>query len=155
MDAVWIVSANAGRARIFSQDKPTGPLQEIKDMANPAARLRTADTESDKIGPTAATKSIHNVGGATPNKTYEPNQTPDEHQAELFARSIADHLLKSRQAGNFRQLILVMTPEFLGVVRGVMDPNLSAVVSLEINKDYTQCNAAQLLDKIQTYREKA
>jgi hypothetical protein len=37
MQAAWIVSANAGRARFFSQANATEPLQEIHDMVNTAA----------------------------------------------------------------------------------------------------------------------
>ena len=154
MDDIWIVSANAGRARIFSQAQPGEPLKEINDMANPAVRLRTIDTETDKIGPTAATKSIHNVGGPTPNKTYQPNQTPDEHQSELFARSIAGFLLKSQQEGGYRQLVLAASPEFLGTLRKLLDQNVAGAIRLEVNKDYTQFSGPQLLEKIREHSAK-
>ncbi|MEO7579609.1 MAG: host attachment protein, partial [Massilia sp.] len=88
----WIVAANAGRARLFAQKDGRGKLDEINDMVNAAVRLRTAETEPDRIGPTSAGKSIHNVGAATPNKNYEPPQTPTEHEAELFARSVVGEL---------------------------------------------------------------
>lgn len=123
-------------------------------MVNDSARLRRIDTETDKVGPTAAGKSIHGVGGATPNKLYEPAQTPDAHQAELFARDIAEYLLKGYQEGCFQQLSLVVSPQFLGMLRKLLDPQLESVVSLEINKDYTQFNAAELLDHVKTYQQK-
>ncbi|HEY4542425.1 MAG TPA: host attachment protein [Noviherbaspirillum sp.] len=155
MDAAWIVSANAGRAMIYAQESAKGALREITDMANPAARLRTADTESDKIGPTAATKSMHNVGAATPGKTYEPNQTPEERQTELFARAVSDYLRQGQVEGRFKKLILVAGPEFLGALRQLMDPNVLKVVSKEINKDYTQYKPAQLLEMMQAHEAKA
>ena len=76
MDATWIVSANASRARIFAQAGSSANLEEIEDMNNSGARLRTVESETDKLGPTAGTKSMHNTGGAVPNKAYEPHQTP-------------------------------------------------------------------------------
>lgn len=154
MDAAWIVSANAGRAMIFAQENLNGPLKEINDMANPAVRLRTSETESDKIGPTAATKSIHNVGGATPNKTYEPRQTPEARQSELFARAISDYLRQGQNEGRFRNVILVAPPEFLGALRDQLDPGVKKIVSKQINKDYTQSKGPQLLEKIRTASEK-
>ena len=57
MDTTWIVTANAGRARFFSQAAPSASLEEVEDMINSGARLRTSESESDKIGPTAAGKS--------------------------------------------------------------------------------------------------
>lgn len=151
MDAAWIVSANAGRAMIFAREALNGPLKEINDMANPAVRLRTSETESDKIGPTAATKSAHNVSGATPNKTYEPRQTPEARQSELFARAISDYLRQGRNEGRFRHLILVAAPEFLGELRDQLDPNLKKAVSKEINKDYTQFSGTQLLELLHAH----
>lgn len=143
MDAAWIVSANAGRAMIYAQESAKGALREITDMANPAARLRTADTESDKIGPTA------------PGKTYEPAQTPEERQTELFARAVSDYLRQGQVEGRFKKLILVAGPEFLGALRQLMDPNVLKVVSKEINKDYTQYKPTQLLEMMQAHEAKA
>lgn len=154
MDAAWIVSANAGRAIVYAQENPNGPLKEIHDMANPAIHLRTSETESDRIAPTAATKSMHNVGAATPNKTYQPNQTPDEHQSELFARAISDYLRQGQIDGRYRNAILVAPPEFLGALRGLLDPNVMKAVSKEINKDYTQHKGAQLLEMMQQHEAK-
>lgn len=155
MSATWIVSANAGRARIFSQERPADPLAEVGDMVNTAVRLRTAETETDRLGATSATKSAHNTGGASPNKAYEPHQTPAEHQVESFARSIAAHLLQGQQQGRFQRLALVASPQFLGVLRPLLDPNLKSVVGLEINKDYTQATATELRDHLQKHRSTA
>jgi hypothetical protein len=66
MQTTWIISANAGRARFFEESNPAEPLQEIEDMVNTAVRLRVLETESDKIGPTAAAGSGHNIGGHRP-----------------------------------------------------------------------------------------
>lgn len=119
-------------------------------MVNDAARQRMLDIkESDKYGPTAATKSIHNVGGATPNKLYEPHQTPDQHEAELFARDIVNYLLQAHREGRFQQLSLVVSPKFLGMLRSLLPKELESVVSLELDKDYTQFSGSQLLEHIQ------
>ena len=154
MDATWIVSANAGRARVFSQANSDAPLVEIKDMVNAGARLRTAETETDRIGQHAASKSRHSVGAPTQPSGYEPNQTPNQHQAELFARNVAAFLLQGHQEGRFQQLSLFVSPEFLGVLRKLLDPQLESAVSLEINKDYTQFSAKQLREQIQTHETK-
>jgi len=151
MNATWILSANASRARFFSQENLSEPLEEINDMVNEAARLRMIDIgETDKRGPTSATKSMHNTGGALPNKTYEPPQTPDEHEAELFARDIAGFLLQGYREGRFKHLSLVVSPQFLGMLRKLLDPQLESVVSLEINKDYTQFSPEQLRQQIRS-----
>ena len=150
MDATWIVSANAGRARFFAQTNATAPLQEINDMVNSASRLRTSETESDDIGLRSASKSRHSVGAPTPQSGYQPAQTPAQHSTELFARTVADYLMQARQQGKYRQLMLVASPEFLGVLRKLLDPQLESAVRLEINKDYTQLGTKQIQEHVET-----
>jgi protein required for attachment to host cells len=154
MGATWIVSANAGRARFFSQANSSAPLEEVNDIFNADVHLRTTETESDRLGLLAAAKSQHNVGAARPGSGYEPNQTPDEHQTELFARDVASFLQQGHQEGRFSNLSLVVSPEFLGLLRKLLDPKVASAVKLEINKDYTQFSAKQLRDQIQAHEAK-
>lgn len=122
-------------------------------MANDAVRLRTSETESDDIGLRSASDSPHSVGAPRPQSGYEPPQTPAEHKTELFARDVADYLLKAYQEGRYRQLYLTASPEFLGTLRKLLDPKIVSAISLEVNKDYTQSNATQLREKIRSHKE--
>ena len=149
MAVTCIVTANAGRARFFSQEARTARPEEINDMVNPAARLRINETETDALGQHAASKSRHNVGAPTQPSGYQPNQSPVEHQTEIFARSVADYLLKAHQEGRFARLILAASPEFLGVLRKALDPKVLSAVKLEINKDYTQLAGDKLREQIE------
>jgi protein required for attachment to host cells len=154
MDTTWIVTANTGRARVFSESNPAQALQEIEDMVNTAARMRTAEIYTDRLGPTAASKSIHNTGGPTPTKQYEPPQTPEEQEAESFAKDISAFLLKAHREGQFQKLVLIAAPKFLGALRMFLDPQLKPLIRLEINKDYTHSNGQQLREQIQAHNEK-
>ena len=49
---------------------------------------------------------------------------------------------------------MVVSPQFLGMLRKLLDPRLASVVSLEINKDYTQFSPEKLLEQLKTYKEK-
>lgn len=144
MSALWIVTANAGYAHFFLQSDPSAALEEVGELVNGKASLHTSDTESDRLGQHAASKSAHSVGAPTQPSGYEPNQTPAEHGAELFARNISRFLLHGYQDGHFQRLALIASPEFLGVLRSVLDPRLLDVVTNEINKDYTRCNSREL-----------
>jgi protein required for attachment to host cells len=148
MDALWIVTANAGRARIFAQGDGSAALEEINDMTNTKARLRTVDTESDQIGQHAASKSRHGVGAPTQPSGYEPDQTPADHTAEVFARDVASFLLQAHNAGRFRALTLSASPEFLGILRKQLDAQVAAAVTTQIDKDFTQFGPAHLPGQI-------
>ena len=155
MTTTWIVSADRGRARIFAQTDPQQPLEEIEDMVNPAARIRTSDQYTDRLGPTSASKSIHNTGGALPNKQYEPPQSMDEREAEAFAKEISGYLLKAHQEGRYQKLDLIAEPKFLGVLRMVLDHQVKPLVEMELNKDYTHFNGHQLREQLQAQSQKA
>jgi protein required for attachment to host cells len=156
MRTTWIVAANGGRARIFVQGNPAQAPQEIKDMVNTAQRMRVSETEPDSIGPTAATNSAHNIGGTqgvglahnakagAPNKAYQPAHTPDQIEAERFARDIAAYLLQAQRQDQFNSLVITAAPQFLGTLRAHLDPHLRPLVRLEVAKDYTQDSAQQL-----------
>ena len=167
MPTTWILSANSGRARIFAESDSSQPLQEIEDMVNSAAGMRTADTETDRLGPTSAAGSSHNIGNnagsgfahnakaGAPNKQYEPNQTPQEHQSELFAKDVCQYLLKAQQDGKYQQLVIAAAPEFLGTLRANLDQQVKGVIKSEFNKDYTHSNGQQLREQLQAQQAKS
>ena len=155
MNTTWIVSADKGRARIFAETEPGQPLQEIEDMVNETARMRVSEIYTDKVGPTAAESSIHNTGGALPNKQYEQQTTPEELEAQRFAKDICARLQKAHEEGRFKRLALVAEPKFLGVLRMQLDPQLKSLVQLEINKDFSHSNAQQLRDQIIAHNAKS
>ena len=166
MPTTWILSANAGRARFFSESDPSEPLQEIEDMVNSAVQLRTSESETDRLGPTSAAGSGHNIGmgqGASlshnaqagaPNKQYEPNQTPAERATEMFAKDVAAYLLKAQQEGRFQRLMVAAAPEFLGVLRKELHQQVSQAITAEFNKDYTHSNAQQLREQLHALQAK-
>jgi protein required for attachment to host cells len=161
MQTTWIISANAGRARFFSQSDPAQPLQEIEDMVNAAVRLPAADTQTDKLSPTAAGSSSHAIGGAeaagfahnakagAPNKAYQPADTPSDHVSQQFARDISAYLLQAHQEGRFKHLAIFASPHFLGVLRALLAPQLLSLVTFEADKDYTNANPQQLREHLQ------
>ena len=154
MTTTWIVAADAGRARIFAESDPHQPLVEIEDLVSATARLRVSEINTDRLGPTSAGQSIHSTVGATPNKQYQPAQTPEERDAEFFAKDISAFLLKGWQDQRFQKLTLVAEPKFLGVLRGQLDHQLKPLVDLELSKDYSQLNGHQLREHLDAQKAK-
>jgi protein required for attachment to host cells len=155
MPATWIVSANASRARFFVQAHANDPLDEVNGMVNEGARLRQRDLETDSpVGERAASNSVHNTGAPTTPSTYEPKQTAKEHEVELFARQVAEYLVKAHNEGRFEQLCLVASPEFLGLLRKLVEPRLHSALRDSINKDYTHSSPRELQQQIREWRMK-
>lgn len=144
----WIVTANGGRAYVYSQIKPSGPLDKVTEIFNVDASALTAETESDKLGQFAASKSSHGAGAPAQPNDYEPDQTPAKHHAELLARKLTDFLMKGYHSNSYEQIYLFAAPEFLGVLRKLLDPKITSIISIEVNKDYTQLKPDQLREQI-------
>ena len=115
---------------------------------NTTARQRDNEIDSDSLGQRPASDGRHGAGGATTSSAYQPHQTPVQHGTEVFARDLVKVLLQAHNERKFTKLCLVASPEFLGVLRRLLTPQLEAVVSREINKDYTQLGPAELRERI-------
>ncbi|SNT19172.1 Protein required for attachment to host cells [Noviherbaspirillum humi] len=120
-------------------------------MVNEAARLDANESETDRLGPTSAGQSMHNTGGALPNKTYEPDTTPDKKAAEIFAKDVAKYLQECYREGRFKHLAVVASPKFLGALRSELDGPVGSTISVEIDKDYTSFGPEQLRDQIKLH----
>jgi protein required for attachment to host cells len=144
MNTTWIVAADAGLARIFEESDPAAPLRELETMTNPAAHLRESEVYTDDLSPKAGGKSINNTGAARPNSQYEPKQTFEEHNAELFAKEVLAKLAEAHRQGRFDKLDLIAEPQFLGLLRKYMEPSLKTAVCHEVNKDLIHASGQQL-----------
>jgi len=75
---------------------------------------------------------------------WKDKWTPKRHEAELFAKRIADRLELVRAKGEWEQLILIATPEFLGVLRQQLSAKVAKLVSKTIDKNLVQKTEAEI-----------
>lgn len=127
MEPTWILVADSARARLFKVDRPRGPLAETATYVNPADRLREQDLETDAPG-----RGAGNGGGRFPMGGEGGTK---RHYADLFAKELAGVLHKGRVAGEFARLYVMAAPNFLGSLRGVLDPMTSGCVVASFAKD--------------------
>ncbi|MEO7578364.1 MAG: host attachment protein [Massilia sp.] len=45
-------------------------------------------------------------------------------------------------------MAIVASPQFLGLLRKLLDPQLAPLVQFDINKDYTHFSAAQIAEQL-------
>ena len=137
MSKIWILAANSGNATLFSADSPTAPLIELATFDNPDARAKQMDLVSDRPG---RSFDSHGEGRHAMESKVEPKE-----QVQLrFAKLIADRLEQGRVDNAFGRLVLVVAPMFLGLLRGNFGAPLSALVSMELDKNYTALRPEEL-----------
>lgn len=140
MAKTWIVAADSSRARIFSTDKPKGPLQEMADLAHPEARLHAQDLYTDSPG-------RPNDGNPSGRQSMESGSDPKEQESVLFAKRVCQSLSAGLQRGDFEKLYVVSAPTFLGHLRSAMNNSLKGKVVAEIDKNL----AAHSVDEIRSH----
>jgi len=136
MSRIWIVVADASRARVFSADTPVGPITEIETLTNPLARLHEGDLVTDRSGRDSNRNgSSHGLG--------EQHSAKDDN-AEQFASELCRHLEKRRNGLAFSRLYLVCAPAFLGMLRKHLSNALHGLIGDQVAKDLTTASPEQI-----------
>jgi protein required for attachment to host cells len=134
---IWIVVADAGRARIFSAPPMSGSLDERVDLLNPQVRLEDHQALSDRRG--HVTQEPGGIGHA-----FKPRETFHEHITEAFAKDVC-HLLDSAQREHrLRRLYLIAAPRFLGLLRKNLDPETRKLIILEHPADLSRHDVTEI-----------
>jgi protein required for attachment to host cells len=142
MPAKWVVVADACRARIFETRALGRGLHEIEDFANPLGRAHSSELLADAGGRSYAS------AGARHGHTTQPRTDPVEHEVELFAKRIADHLEKARCEGRFDQLYVIAAPRFLGLLREKRSKDVERLIEREIAKDVAQLDTSAIATQL-------
>jgi protein required for attachment to host cells len=125
--SIWVLAADNSRARFFTAEKARSPLQEIRDLFDPQARLHEGDLVTDRNGrdrnPSA---QYHGVGS---------DRSARDDGAERFAQQVCAELDGARARGDFDKLYIVAAPAFLGLLRKHQTAPLRQLVAGEVDKN--------------------
>jgi protein required for attachment to host cells len=138
---IWIVVADGSRARVLETSSPLGSLQEVTALVHPEARLHERDLRTDAPG------QVHDRTGNAFHSTID-KEPVKAHEIQVFAREVANFLLQAWQVQRFQHWLLIASPEFLGQLRGVLDPKLKDCICLEMAKDYTQLRPEEIRNRL-------
>lgn len=130
MNNIMVVVADASRARVFTADKPAGPLNEIETLSNPEARLHEGDLVSDRGG-------RESRGGGS-SHGYGTGSVAKEEAANRFAAEVCRHLERSRTGNELAKLYVMAAPAFLGLLRKHQSQALRGLITGEISKDLSR-----------------
>lgn len=144
MKTTWILVANNTNARIFTAETPSSPLIELEGFSHSQNRLHDRDLTTDFPG---KIKTPGESGG----HAFEQPTDPKEHEAQVFARELADYLNAAHNEDKFRQLLLVAEPSFLGCLRQELAEHVKKTVAFELDKNLVTAKPAEIRDHLPTY----
>jgi len=148
MTTTWIIVANASEARIFSSPRarlvnsPTD-LDLVKEINHPNSRKKSGELVADKSGAYQGGDSGHGA-------FVEPSD-PKDIEVERFAKELARELEDGRVANHFQDLIIAASPHFHGMLNKQLTNNVSGLVSVNIERDYTNDSVKELLKHIESF----
>jgi protein required for attachment to host cells len=131
MAPIWVLVADEGRARILELRALDGELEEVEELTDAGAHADDADLRRDAHGrrsgggPLAGSSTMQSAGE---NKL--------QHEAELFARRVAERLAQAHRTHRYERLRIAAAPAFLGRLRRQLDDDVRASLIDEIDKDY-------------------
>jgi protein required for attachment to host cells len=137
----WILTAERGGAKLFRSAPSGNALHLIKDLPHPSGRLADGAIVSDKAG---RLFSPANQG----RSATDSENTPHDHEAEVFAHHLAEILEQGRNQNEYDQLVLIAEPRFLGRLKAALSqPTASKVVRI-IEKDLAHLTAHELEQRL-------
>jgi len=140
----WILVADAANARIFSTHKASlfngdgKTLTLVDTYEHSASRKLDSELVSDKQG---------RFGHAT----FSERTDPHKHEEDVFALELAKHLIKAHAENEYQELIFIAPPTFMGMLNKHITSQLNKIVSLKVEKNYTQCNAHEITERLQEH----
>lgn len=144
IDNLWILAADANRGRIFKTDSLSGTLEEHLDFVHTQARLPESDLAKHSRGTYSTNQGAESHG-------LNQQGSLKEHHAKVFAKQIAHQLADAEQQHRFKNLILIASPGFLGLLRKELCKKVIDRVCFELNKDLTTLSPSELRQHLPRY----
>lgn len=139
-DALWILVANASRARLFSTDELAENWNLREEFHHEESRVHSRELKNQPDNPNAGT--LHK-----PSPEGQSNGRQKlEH--DRFARMLADRLEEALNQQAFERLVVAAPPEFLGRLRKAISPRVHQRLMLDFEADYSNIPVRELPDRI-------
>lgn len=143
MMTTWVLLANGSYAKIIQIDKKDNKIIVFKEFDHPKTALKGHEINTDKQG-----RSFQSFGSA--RSAMDPNEQQTDHERRVFAKEIADYLGLAHINHNFKNLILVVSPNLLGHLRSALPSTVLKAVPHQLDKDLLSQNLSdtELIEKI-------
>ncbi len=139
-DALWILVANASRARLFSTDERAEKWDLREELFHEESRQRSGELLNQPDNPNAGTLR-------KPLAENQPNGRQSlEH--DRFAQQLAERLERGLNDQAYERLVIAAPPEFLGRLRKAVSKRVHQHLMLDMRADFSNIPAQELPERI-------
>jgi protein required for attachment to host cells len=139
----YLLVADGGTARILSlAGAGTWTFKPVAELTRPSARLARREMTSDAPGRVFARAGRGNAPGPGLGARSSAGSDDDPHVVEVvrFAKRVVARLERLRQSNRMSELLLIVEPRFLGVLREQMPATLRRRVRWEYARDLVKAD---------------
>lgn len=129
MADAWVLVADHSRARLFMLSD--GHLDELRDFVNVKARVPGHEREH------APPARVHDRFGES-RHALQSRTLPRDKLAARFADVLESELERGRTQHDFKRLVLIAPPRFLGTLNAALGAELNELVALRVAKNLTR-----------------
>lgn len=116
---IKVAVCDSARVRYFHAEKPSGPLEEGEAQTHQRSRQKESELTTDDSGHGFNPAGGFSFGTADASK----------HEAQVFAREVADKLNRAALAKTMDRLYILAPPEFLGLLRPILHSETQALLA--------------------------
>lgn len=143
MGTMWILVADASRAKLYTQAESNGPISVLQEFEHRASRMKGSQLASDRPG-----RILSDGGG---HGSYDAHTDPKVYEADRFAHELAQLLEKGRATNSFQQLVVVAPAHFSGELTRHLSSHTREKIGTTIEKDFTQLPPQELAERLREY----
>ncbi len=138
---IWVVAADASRARIYGTHGWRAPYELVAAFDHAASRAKVHDLVTDDrgrkpVGALAGRVHGRHSGTAFGRPGAQPEIDAKEHEAITFAKELARGLDRGCEENAYDELLVIAPSHFLGLLRANLHPRTRDRVRLALDKDY-------------------
>jgi protein required for attachment to host cells len=143
---MWILVADAARARVFKLEGPGMRLVPALERELISLNIPSHEIASDRPG-----RAFDSAGDG--RHAMEPPTDPKRYEKQRFAHGVADLLDQHRRKNAFTRLVVVAPPQMLGDLRNAMTDELRKLIETEIGKDFSKLSVDLIEQHLQELTE--
>lgn len=143
MTTTWILVANASEAKLYANTGISKGLEKVATFDHPDSRKKNSDLVTDRSG--------HMQSSGNGHGSRQPATDPKQHEHEIFAREIAQHIELGRTGNQYQRLIVAAEPHFRGLLNNTFSTQVHGLISESLDKDYTKATQKELAGHLEKY----
>ena len=144
MDTIWVLSAASADAVVYKSKGGKDGLHEHKRFEHAQARLHDRELTTDLPG------RAYDSAGHGRHAMEQPTD-PKRHEADAFARELADYLEHGCTAGACEKLYIVAPPAFLGLLRKHYSKPVQQCLAQEVDLNLSNIDARDIRSRLPEY----